>query len=414
MKKELNNALKLIKNPLLLKEFFLANNINEVSQKEIDNSSNSFSIVDNQPHFKLVQYYTTASVETCLLFFFQKLSKAEINQIVSMFRFHYQLFNSIEKDDSIDILCTDTTITFSSKIIDLLITQDHCNIQQESAFFKRNISVNMLNFNKMTIENYKKIIIHQLKLSLSQYFKKSVKMINTKLINEVLNESIDDYYKRINNQPFFKDYDDYDFFINIKNKKIFYKTIMVKDYHSKDRIDPISELNENCELVIFKYNPESKDKEIIIDRITMHDQVSLHLHTKNIKALRSLLSPVFHEKDLSYLLSIISLFDFNNQLKNPYDNKLSLIINKYPQKMFTKEDAYTNTSRFTFDCINFNMKIGKETMVENIDFTYKNNNFEKIYKTLCEYTCNKLAESLDIDVSELTCQHVKLEQMKNA
>lgn len=414
MRKKLNNTLQLINNPLLLKEFFITNGVNEVSQKKIYNTKNSFSIEDNNPQIKLVEYQTTASLEFCLSFFIQKLSKSEIKQMISMFRFHYQLFNDIIEDEPISIMCTDTTIIFNSKIIDLMITQEHCNIQQESAFFKRSISLSMLNFNKITIEKCHKMIISQLKMSLSQYYKKTINNVNVEVINNVLNESIDDYNKRTNNQPFFKDYDDYDFFVNIKNRKISYKTVALKDYHGKEEVDPLSDLNENCELVIFKFNPEKKDKETIIDRITIHDQVSLHLHAKNIKTLRKLLTPVFHEKDLSYLLSIISLFHFNNQIKYPYDNKIPFILSKDPKKMFSKEDAYTNISRFTLSCMDFTMSIGKETKIENLDFTYKNNDFEKIYKKLCEYTCKTLAESLAVDVSELTYQHVNLEQMKNA
>lgn len=414
MRKELNNALQLINNSLLLKEFFITNGVNEVSQKKIYNTKNSFSIEDNNPQIKLVEYQTTASLELCLSFLFQKLSKSEINQMISMFRFHYQLFNDVIENEPISIMCTDTTIIFSSKIIDLMITQEHCNIQQESAFFKRNISLNMLNFNKFTIENCHKMIISQLKTSMSQYCKKTINNINIKLINTVLNESIDDYNKRINNQPFFKDYDDYDFFINIKNRKIAYKTVTLKDYKGKKEIDPLSDLNEQCELVIFKFNPEKKDKETVIDRITIHDQVALHLHAKNTKTIKKLLTPVFHERDLSYLLSIISLFHFNNQIKYPYDNKIPLIISKDPKKMFSKEDAYTNISTFTLSCMDFTMSIGKETKIENLDFTYKNNDFAKIYKKLCEYTCQILAESSDVDISELTYQHVHLEQMKNA
>lgn len=413
MIKELNNTLQLINNPLLLKEFFMANAVNEVSQKKIYDTKNSFSIEDNDPQIKLVEYQTTASLELCLSFFFQKLSKSEIKQMISMFRFHYQLFNDIIEDEPISIMCTDTTIIFSSKIIDLMITQEHCNIQQESAFFKRNDSISMLNFNKFTIEKCHKMMLSHLKMSLSQYCKKSINNIDVELINKVVTESIDDYNKRINNQPFFKDYDDYDFFINIKNKNILYKTVELKDYKGKKEIDPLSDLNENFELVIFKFNPE-KDKETVIDRITIHDQVALYIHAKNIKTIRKLLTPVFHEKELGYLLSIISLFYFNNQIKYPYDNKIPLIISKDPKKMFSKEDAYANFSTFTLRCMDFNMSIGKVTKIENIDFTYKNNDFEKIYKKLCEYTCETLAESLEVDVSELTYQHVKLEQMKNA
>jgi hypothetical protein len=415
MKNTISNTDKLMSNPLCLRDYFLSNGIVEVDNDNIDDSINSFIMKDHQLSFNIMEYYTTSSIETCLSFFLPQLSKNELKQIVSMFNFHYQLFNDALPDhDLIYIMSTDTTITFSSKIIDIMITKSHYNIQQESAFFKKNHSLKVSMAEKMNVTDFQKIIIKQLKMSLSNYFKKTIKDVNVELINKVLTESVDDYNKRINQTAFFKDYTDYDFFINIKNTHIRYKTIMIKDYVHCN-MEPESELSNGHEVVILKHNPErNKSVAKIIDRISTDDQVTLYLYTKNIKTLRKLLTPVFQDKNLSYLLSIIALFDFHHQLKNPYVNEILLTIYKDPKRMISKESAYTSNFIFNFACKDFNISIGRDTELHTYDFSYKHDDFAAIYKKLCEHICNTLAKSSDIEPYELTYQHVKLEQMKNS
>jgi hypothetical protein len=415
MKKINSNTDELMSNPLIMRDYFISNGIVEVDNRDIDDTTNCFAMKDNQLSFNIMEYYTTASLDLCLAFFLPSLTASEIKQIVSMFTFHYNLFSDhITENNVIYIMSTDTNITFSSKIIDLLITKSYYNIQQESAFFKRNHAFHISVVNKIKIKEFHKIIIKQLKISLSNYFKKSIKNINVELINKVISESVDDYNKRINDTAFFKDYTDYDFFINIKNANIPYKTVMIKDY-VKCNMEPESELTNGVDLVLLKHNPEkNKGVEKIIDRISMNDQVTLYLHTKSIKTLRLLLTPVFKDNDLSYLLSIIALFDFHHQLKNPYVNEILLTIYKDPKRMFSKESAYTSNFIFNFSCKDFNISIGRETELHTYDFSYKNDSFTAIYKKLCEHICHTLSKSSDIDPADLTYQHVKLEQMKNS
>jgi hypothetical protein len=415
MKKTNSNTDELMSNPLFMRDYFISNGIVEVDNRDIDDTSNCFTMKDNQLSFNIMEYYTTASLDLCLAFFLPSLTASEIKQIVSMFTFHYNLFSdNLTENNVIYIMSTDTNITFSSKIIDLLITKSYYNIQQESAFFKRNHAFHVSVFNKMKIKEFHKIIIKQLKISLSNYFKKKIKDVNVELINKVLTESVDDYNKRINHTAFFKDYTDYDFFINIKNTNIRYKTIMIKDY-VQCNMDPESELITGVDLVLLKHNPErNKGVEKIIDRISMNDQVTLYLYTKNIKTLRKLLTPVFKDQDLSYLLSIIALFDFHQQLKNPYANEILLTIYKDAKMMISKEHAYTSDFIFNFACKDFNISIGRETELHTYDFSYKHDSFAAIYKKLCDHIGNFLAKSSGIEPDELTYQHVKLEQMKNS
>jgi hypothetical protein len=415
MKKINSNTDELMSNPLFMKDYFISNGIVEVDNRDIYDTINCFAMKDNHLSFNIMEYYTTASLDICLAFFFPKFTHSEIKQIVSMFTFHHKLFSdTIPENDVIYIMSTDTNITFASKIIDLLITKENYMIQQESTFFKRNHSLKKSTIDKMKVQDFQKIISKQLKISLSSYFKKHIKDVNVELINKVLEESVDDYNKRINNKPFFKDYNDYDFFVNIKNTKIHYKTIMIKDY-VQCNMEPESELTNGIDLVLLKHNPEkNKSVEKIIDRISMNDQVTLYLHTKNIKTLRKLLNPVFQKQDLSYLLSIIALFDFHYQLKHPYANEILLTIYKDPKKMFSKECAYTSNFIFNFACKDFNISIGRETELHTYEFSYKHDSFAAIYKKLCEHICHTLAKSSDIEPEQLSYQHVKLEQMKNA
>ena len=415
MKKINYNTDELMSNPIFMRDYFISNGIVEVDNRDIDDTTNCFAMKDNQLSFNIMEYYTTASLDLCLAFFLPSLTASEIKQIVSMFTFHYQLFSDyLPENNIIYIMITDTNITFSSKIINLLITKSYYNIQQESAFFKRNHALPISVVNKIKIKEFHKIIIKQLRVSLSSYFKKHIKDINVELINKVINESIEDYNNRINNNVYFKKYNDYDFFINIKNSHINYKTVMIKDY-LKCNMEPEHELKNGYELVILKHNPErNKGIEKIIDRISVNDQVALYIYTNNIKTLRVLLTPIFQDQDLSYLLSIIALFDFHQQIKNPYANEILLTIDKAAKMMISKEHAYTSNSIFNFSCKDFNISIGRDTELNTYAFSYKNDSLEAIYKRLCEHICHTLAKSHDIEPSELTYQHIKLEQMKNS
>lgn len=415
MKRINSNTDELMSNPLFMRDYFISNGIVEVDNRDIDDTTNCFAMKDHQISFNIMEYYTTASLDVCLAFFFPTLTLSEIKQVVSMFRFHHKLFSDhLPDNEVIYIMSTDTNITFSSKIIDLLVTKSYYNIQQESAFFRKNHAFHVSVINKMKIKHFHKIIIKQLKISLSNYFKKHIKDINVELINKVLNESVEEYNNRINNNIFFKNYNDYDFFINIKNTHIIYKTVMIKDY-VKCNMEPEYELKNGYELVLLKHNPEkNKGIEKIIDRISMNDQVTLYLYTKNIKTLRKLLTPVFKDQDLSYLLSIIALFDFHQQLKNPYANEILLTIYKDAKMMISKEHAYTSDFIFNFACKDFNISIGRDTELHTYEFSYKHDSFATIYKKLCEHICHTLAKSSDIEPAELTYQHVKLEQMKNS
>lgn len=409
MKKENKNIIKLMNNQLYLKEYLLNNAVIETTNNRGVLPTQSFEITSHDLNFKIVEYMTTAKLELCLSFFFEHLTASEISQIVSMFTFHYELFNeTLPKNDVISIMSTDANITVSSKIIDIFITKGTINIQQESSFFKKNYSFKnkILNFSE-----FQKIMIKQIKVSVSKYFEKTIKNINVNTINNILIETIDDYNERLNQKHYFKNYIDYDFFVNIKNSNIPYKTIMVKDYVNQD-IQPENELCDDYDLIILKHNPE-KNNEKVLDRISVYDQITLYMNINNTKTLKILLTPIFQDKDLSYLLSIISLFHFSRQIHYPFDKKITLSIYKEPKKKFEKETVYTHEHTFHFRCNEFALSVGRNVELYICDFFYKDNNLMAVYQKLLTNITHNISISAEIDPKELTYRHVQLEQMKN-
>lgn len=142
MKKENKNIIKLMNNQLYLKEYLLNNAVIETTNNRGVLPTQSFEITSHDLNFKIVEYMTTAKLELCLSFFFEHLTASEISQIVSMFTFHYELFNeTLPKNDVISIMSTDANITVSSKIIDIFITKGTINIQQESSFFQEKLFI---------------------------------------------------------------------------------------------------------------------------------------------------------------------------------------------------------------------------------------------------------------------------------
>lgn len=409
MKQKNKNIIELMKNQLYFQEYLLNNNVIETKNNRGILPKQSFEITSHDLNLKIIEYVTTAKLELCLSFFFQHITESEIRQIVSMFTFHYELFNeTLPKNDVIYIMSTDANITVSSKIIDIFITKDTINIQQESSFFKKNYSFKnkILNFSE-----FQKIMIKQIKVSVSKYFEKKIKSINVKTINNILVETIDDYNERLNQKHYFKNYFDYDFFINIKNSNIRYKTIMVKDYVNQD-IQPENELCDDYDIIILKHNPE-KNNEKVLDRISVYDQITLYMNINNTKTLKTLLTPIFQDKDLSYLLSIISLFHFSRQIHYPFNKKIILSIYKEPKKKFEKETVYTHEHTFQFTCNQFNLSVGRNIELYICDFFEKADNFMDVYKKLLTDITHNISISAEIDPNELTYRHVQLEQMKN-
>jgi len=402
------NIKKLLQNHLHLKDYFLENGLTLSSNNYIKGKENHFSVEEDYLTIRITEYYTTANIELCLAFMLANFTKSEIKQLVSMFEFHHNLFGTpLLKDEVYQIMVTDTHMSFTSKLIELQITKTSMEVYQDCSFFETVQTIKPVN-----IKSFHKAMIKQLPKSLSIYFNRPVKAINNNTIQTLLNESVFDYNERINSKPFFKACPDYDFYKNITNHQLSY---LIKEYSYNS---PISneQLIKDYDLVILK---QTSERAVKVPE-ELKQPVEILIDVKQMHLIRKVLTPVFKENDLSYLLSIISLMHFIENIKNPYSNDCFVNIEKEPTLNDSREYVYDNHYIFNISFADFSMNIGRETELISFglyDYDYKtckSDNFKTIYTSLVKLTKKIIKTSLDIENSEVKYDHIKLIQMQNS
>lgn len=401
------NITKLLKNHLHLKDYFLANGLTLSPNNYIKGTENCFSVEENYLNIKITEYYTTANIELCLAFMLPNFTKSEIKQVITMFEFHHNLFGTpLLKDEVYQIMVTDTHMSFTSKLIEFQITKKSMEVYQECSFFETAQVIKPVN-----IKSFHKTIIKQLPKSLSIYFNRPIKNITNKTIQTLLNEPILAYNERINSKPFFKPCSDFDFYKNITNHQLSY---LIKEYSYNS---PISneQLIKKYDLVILR---QVSEPAVEVPE-ELKQPVEILIDVKQMHLIRKVLTPVFKEHDLSYLLSIISLMHFIENIKNPHSNDCFVNIEKEPTLNDSKEYVLDNHYIFNISFADFSMNIGRETELISFglyDYDYKtckSDNFKTIYNSLVKLAKKIITKSLDIKSTEVKCDHIKLIQMQN-
>jgi len=401
-----SNIQNFMKDHRFFQKYLQKNGVVLSSDHNLNGIANSFSINETQLNFAISEYNTTANLELCLSFFLPNFTSSEIRQVISMFEFHYHLFClKPDENEVFNVIVTNNHISFNSKIIALQMTQNDFEVYQNFSFFETAYSIKKLN-----IESFQKVMIKQLKKSLSLYFENNVKQVNNELINNVLNESIEQYDHRINNKHFFKKWDDHIFSKNIDDNL----TYILKSYlyQAEEEVEPIDRL-ENKNIAIIKQDIEHS----VMELNKLQERINILADVNKTKIIRTLLQPVFIESELDYLISIISLMDFMEQIDNPYASKNVLFIDKESTELKSKDDVFCANYIFNISVGDFSLNIGRETEIRSYslyEYTYKSDKFKSIYKSLVNLLKKDLSKSLDISSNEITTQHIKLQQMKNS
>lgn len=407
MKNTNANILVLLSNHLFLKEYLLKIGVIESKDNNIKGKINTFSVSENNLNFQLTEYYAAVDIKIILSFFLPHFTKNEIKQVISMFEFHHNLFCApLGENEVFHFVVTNNHVTFSSKLVEFQVTKHSFEIYQECSFFESAYSLKKLN-----VVDFQKAIIEQLKKSLSLYFNKDIKKVNNTIIANVVNESIQAYDARINHKAFFKQWTDHDFCKNINNSKLSY---VLKNYiYEDEESDASLSFLENKDIAIIKQDTETN----IIELDNLKDRISLFVDVNNINVMRTILKPVFHEKELSYLLSIISLMSFIEKIENPYSRQKLISIEKEPTLFDSKEYVFCTNYIFNISLGDFSLNIGRETEIRSYslhDYNYSSDKFSLIYKNLVNLLKKWLTKSLDVESKELTFEHVRLQQMKNS
>lgn len=404
IKNEKNNDL--MQNPFLLKDMFLKNGLIEVDRIYYNTVADRFSLRSSNLNFPINEYYTTVNLSLCLSYLLPSLSIKEIEQIVSMFKFHHDLFCKPIKPVQIHhIIITEKHITFSTDVLYLQIHGSTVEIAQNCSFFEDQYTLK-----KITVDEFQKIIAKQMKKSLTLYFNKKVKKIDSFIINKVCEETLEQYDERINHKPFLKKWTDNEFYKNLKQSNINYKLVNRDDHPN---IYSKNEDFKNNELILLKHDED----ENIIDLEKISSRITMFISINNTKAIRKILTPIFKDTDLSYLLSILSTIDFIDKLNNPYSNEIILTIEKEPKKQFDKADAFDAGYAINISFNEFHFDIGRETELTSYNlyaFSCKDDDFKIIYINLVDFVKKLLVESLDIYDNDIKNQHIILHQMKKS
>lgn len=407
MKNTNANILGLFDNHLFLKEYLLKMGVIESKDNNIKGRRNTFSVSENNLNFQLTEYYATVDIRIILSFFMPQFTKSEINQVISMFEFHHNLFCApLTENEVFHFVVTNNHVTFSSKLVEFQVTKHSFEIYQECSFFESAYSLK-----KLTVADFQRVIIEQLKKSLSLYFNEDIKKVSNTTIVNVMNESIEAYDARINHKAFFKKWTDHDFCKNINDSKLSY---ILKNYiYEDEESDASLSFLENKNIAIIKQESETH----IVELANLKDRISLFVDVNKIDVIRTILKPIFHEKELSYLLSIISLMNFIEQIENPYSIQKLISIEKEPTLFDSKEYVFCTNYIFNISVGDFSLNIGRESEIRSYslhDYNYSSDKFNLIYKSLVNLLKKWLTKSLDVESKELTFEHVKLQQMKNS
>ena len=222
---ENTNVINLLNNNLLMVDYFLKLGMTKIDEIDLDAAIlsdsiyNVFFVKDTTLLYQMADYYVKADLDYCLSFILQHFTDVEIKQTISMFKFHNDLFyeKAIQKN-FYQIIVSPTIISLRSDVINIDIERNKYIIFKRSSFFNKIYELDTVYFDDLYT-----IITDQLKSSISLYAEDDVKLIDNKIIKKILNESVDEFYKRINNRTFFNLVSDNEFYKNIINSNLSYE-----------------------------------------------------------------------------------------------------------------------------------------------------------------------------------------------
>jgi hypothetical protein len=353
-------------------------------------------------------------------------SKNEINQLVSMFQFHNNIFstylgNNLEtyltiSNDNISLNTDLFCFEFSTDMDDdILINIGHYTEFFETCWYPEII----------TIHDIQCMIANQLKTSASRYFNKEIKVINNEIMNKIINETFADCQYRLNNKGLYIKSHYQEICKNIYDSKLDYKLLLNVDYN---KIINVENKLKNHDIIIIKDNSDLGKE--TIDQLYFGFVSSIFIDKPNI--IRKVLKNIFNDDDISFILSIISLFDFIEKIKKPSSKECLVTLWTNSDYYQSKDEIIHTPSALGFIVNDFRLNIGRSievnhktlentgidyngepTYAEKTNYKYIADNFENIYINLVNLLEKKLIKSLDVSKENLTWDHIKLQQMKN-
>jgi hypothetical protein len=410
-------TLDILMDGLKLKDFFLEKGLIEVSLKDINEIPNAFSmkISDDASGF---EYSTTANDAILLSCIFNKYSDNQINEIVSLLSLYENLFFTKERYlTKIDTYQNNLRIDNGWLLIYASVKNNskriHIDFNKYSTFFQ-NISLKENNFEE-SIRSLKNMF----KKAVNAYYNQNNVEVNIKNIKRIINESCQDYDYRINSKGLYN--------INYFN--------LTKDNIIKSFIN-YKIINQNYENKCVEFLNKNK---LLISKSKNEDDLSDNLHnTKfglkyifkrtNYKIPEIMLKSVFKEDDISYIISIISLLSFINEINNDYSKNetINMLVDKFS---YDSKNATCSHNTIIFNQIgNFRFNIGRTIEIyyfNDSSYSRKSNgsiviadiryqsSFKVVYDKLLKDFIKKISISQELKPKNLKFNNILLEHMQN-
>lgn len=405
---ENTNVINLLNNNLLMVDYFLKLGMTKIDEIDLDAAIlsdsiyNVFFVKDTTLLYQMADYYVKADLDYCLSFILQHFTDVEIKQTISMFKFHNDLFyeKAIQKN-FYQIIVSPTIISLRSDVINIDIERNKYIIFKRSSFFNKIYELDTVYFDDLYT-----IITDQLKSSISLYAEDDVKLIDNKIIKKILNESVDEFYKRINNRTFFNLVSDNEFYKNIINSNLSYELQNMMNFDDNNFNYFINKKD-----LLFLQQP-NEDPAVELQNIK--NDVSIYSHINKVNVINKLLKPLFNSSNLSYVLSIISVLNLFEKMNNPYSNNYTLRIHKYSTTNNSKADVMQYSYITVISFGSFDIMIGRITSVIYMKKNYLVKDLKEVYKKVIDLTIENLSSTLNIDPEKLTFKHIKLQQMVNS
>lgn len=378
----------------LLREYLIANGLNEIKQEQKSIFFEKSCIVDNT--FLYSSAYTGGTAFHSIKFrntslFYNLLShyltKSDIVQIITLLSFIRQLFGNMSTDNSLEeyeLLIVNNTVLVTTNEFRLLLNSKKYTIYN---------TLIRKSFETITFHTIYLDIINELKAKIYDYFDTLDMIINNDIIQKICSESISDYITRRSNKSIAK----------IISNKEFVKNI---DLRTQSIID------KDCQ----KYSDVNSQNISKLPRNEKQGDYQISIAVSNMNILRQLLCNSLKLTEIDLLMNTISIMFFYNRLTKCLDNESESFIFKRTHIVDLNKNEIKDKDVYWLleikNCyITLGMKV-KLCLPNRVPLEF--NTLEELYTHQFEYVTNKICELLDCnDKKTITNLDIKVLEMKN-
>lgn len=323
---------------------------------------------------------------------FPLLSRSEINQLDSLFRFIEDFFydgSLIKKETSCYISVTKPVITLSNDRFVLL--------KKSNSEFRLSIKHITVNLTNIEFETIYSSILAEFKNKLYSYIDKKDSIITTDVLNSVFNESIPNLINRlfnklnvipVCNQTFLDCFDDQTLSVISQNNK------KLKEFTLDIESDHIFSIDKNNDIYYHIY-----------------------FYIDSISVLRSLLKKSMSLEDINFLIQTISMTFFYHNIMNP-DNKL-IYFSFARYNIFNMNKLRILDEKFFYDLEfgDYSIKLGKNLVMEFTNFidgsvqSFVVSTMQELYQNQFDFITSSICKSLSAEPHNICIRDLKVIEM---